>query len=377
MALLHPLLLQQHFLSHHLLKDQFLIPSLLVSLRFPRASVEPTDQLRHNANNNRVWPTHNELDKHTQGFSDKFPNKEDLQMAITANQLAIAQLSQVVLYLLGPCHFLSNSSQRLVRSPPSLPEVADVLSAIQGLSVTQKPYSNIAQPGQFPWLVSVQLSNFYDASYHLCGGTLLAPDWVLTAAHCLDGENPAFLQVVAGELDMDVDEGTEQYIRVSHFIQHPQYTYWETPYENDLALVHLAEPVLVNDLVKVASLPSLTFLPDTEGDCREAGWGVSNEGAPGSRILIFVDVPLMPRHQCQAAYPALGQKDLCAGQGGAGSCVGDNGGALMCVTANGDTLTALMSWREGCARPGKPAVYMDVGKYISWISNVTGLVLRS
>ncbi|XP_045623101.1 trypsin-1 [Procambarus clarkii] len=377
--LLQSLLLQQHLLSHHILKDQFLIPSLLLTLNFPQT---PEDSLGHPptgyddeqhpqmSNITRVWPSRTQQDPNTLEIGNRFPNKEDLQVTMMANQLAIAQLSQVVLGLFGPRLFSANHS----RWTPTLGEVTRAFSAIRGETGSRhKPAKNVAQPGQFPWLVSVQVTNFYDASYHLCGGTILSPRWVLTAASCLDGEKASSLQVVAGELDMTHQEGAEQSVPVTRLLKHPHYTYWETPYKNDLALLQLVEPLVLGEQVKVAALPSLAFLPSTVGECREAGWGVSEEGAAGSRILMFVDVSLMLRQDCHAAYPSLGDSEVCAGPGGAGSCVGDNGGTLMCVTRDGRTLSAVMSWREGCARPGKPAVYMDVAKYLPWILNTTGL----
>lgn len=76
--------------------------------------------------------------------------------------------------------------------------------------------------GQFPWLVSLRLTNMED-TWHLCGGVLVAPEWVLIAAHCLDSERPEWLVVVSGDPRMDEEEGTEQLRYVDAFIQHPYY----------------------------------------------------------------------------------------------------------------------------------------------------------
>lgn len=229
-----------------------------------------------------------------------------------------------------------------------------------------------AKPGEFPWLVSLQVTNFEKVSVHLCGGTLIAPAWVLTAAHCLDSERVQELVVVVGEHDMRKDEGTEQKVTVKEFTKHPNYTHWNRPMNNDIALIELTEAVQLRNGVSVAEIPTTIFNIST-GLCREGGWGPVRESTPGPDVVKIIDVPLLRKDQCQAAYNStLGSDTLCAGERGIGACVGDNGGPLICETPEGEVISGVMSWREGCAVPGKPAVYMDVSKYIPWINFVMG-----
>lgn len=225
---------------------------------------------------------------------------------------------------------------------------------------------HVAFPGEIPWLVSIEATNFQE-SWPLCGGTLVSTEWVLTAAHCLDSEKPEWLWVVSGEADRNLNEGSEQYLYVDYFIQHPDYIYWLNPYQNDVALIHLSTPAVLDLYTSLPPLPS-SPAPLT-GPCWEAGWGATSEGAPGSDKLMWTEVALLSSTQCEAAYNAAHDPNaLCAGASGAGACVGDNGGGLACVDGDGYVvLGGIMSWREGCALPGKPAVYMDIYRYMDWI----------
>lgn len=231
----------------------------------------------------------------------------------------------------------------------------------------------IAAKGQYPWLVSVEATNFVE-SWPLCGGILITEEWVLTAAHCMDSEKPEWLWVVSGEHDRDIEEGTEQRLYVDSFVQHPDYTYWQKPYLNDVALIHLSTPAEIDLYTTIAPLPN-DGVDDFIGPCEEAGWGITEEGAPGATILHWATVPLLEPEMCETAYASEPDPNaLCAGEmsGGIGACVGDNGSGLLCWSGYSGRFVVggIMSWREGCALDGKPAFYMDVAKYRDWILSV-------
>ncbi|KAK7081118.1 hypothetical protein SK128_027495 [Halocaridina rubra] len=109
--------------------------------------------------------------------------------------------------------------------------------------------------------------------------------------------------------------------------------------------------------------------------CEEAGWGIIAEGLPGATTLRYTSVPLLPSEECETAYSTAPDVNaLCAGDigGGIGSCVGDNGGGLYCWSPNSQryVVGGVISWREGCALPGKPGIYMDIAKYRDWILSI-------
>jgi len=256
-----------------------------------------------------------------------------------------------------------------IRLPVNNGGSRDVIGQLQDAnSTTLISGGGLAQPGQFPWQVSLQATNC-ERGWHLCGGTLITSEWVLTAAHCLDHEKPEWLWVVTGDNDLSVVEGTEQYLLVDFFIQHPDYKFSSKPYPDDVGLIHLKTPANINTFTQPARLPSLpseTF----QGPCVEYGWGQAFEGVAAPQVLHFADnIPLRDPLDCTAAYSFTHPNMLCAGQDGVGFCTGDNGGGLQIWSTEERryVIGAVLSWRAGCAEKGKPGVYMNIPPYLNWI----------
>jgi len=209
--------------------------------------------------------------------------------------------------------------------------------------------------GNFPWMVQIK-----QGVSHYCGGSIINQNWIVTAAHCAQG-NLIQYSVVAGELVLNSNEGTEQTRGVTRIIEHPDYNSWTL--DSDIALMRLDSPLSLNLYVRPVTLPSAQF--EVAGDLVVAGWGALTEGGQSPDRLMKVTVPFVPREECEENYGAgeITEGMICAGEGGKDSCQGDSGGPMH----QGETLVGIVSWGIGCARPGYPGVYANVPHYVNWI----------
>ncbi len=226
-----------------------------------------------------------------------------------------------------------------------------------------------AKPGDDPWQVALVVGEITDRNTAFCGGSLVRPNWVLTAAHCVDGGTaPSQVDIVSGTVDLDAG-GTRS--RVAEIIVHQSYD--PGTHDNDIALLRLAGNVTAQPIALVSVASEEQFAqPGT--NVRVTGWGRTSEGGSGVRKLRTVDVPFVSRTDCndKVAYDGgITENMVCAGRqlGGADSCQGDSGGPLTNAAGNSRTLLGVVSFGEGCARPNKYGVYTRVANYGAWVNN--------
>jgi secreted trypsin-like serine protease len=254
---------------------------------------------------------------------------------------------------------------------------------------------------EWPWQTALyrRLSNGRDV--FTCGGSLIAPGWVLSAAHCFGEESssdPADWTVVShvGKLTVvGLPTGAETR-KVKRLVVHQAYD--KNSQENDIALLELAQTLPETPI-------ALQMDPDPAQESKRSvtvtGWGmtrwvVPKEDAAGHVVYVdgltnepvdmmkFVssdlrkaDIPLVEVDQCAKAYGDEPQKidgrNLCAGlpQGGKDACQGDSGGPMMAKPESGEwRQVGIVSWGKGCALAGFPGVYTRVSAFSDWIKTV-------
>ncbi|XP_040904994.1 plasminogen activator, urokinase a [Toxotes jaculatrix] len=231
-----------------------------------------------------------------------------------------------------------------------------------------------------PWVAAL----FLKKRRFLCGGSLIAPCWVLTAAHCFPDGNRidiSLLSVYLGKSAInETDADREQSFTVEKLIIHENYN--DSNLNNDIALLkiksHNGGCAVKSPSTRTVCLPPVHTQLPAGFQCSIAGFGKESYGAwRYSQRLKQTQVRLISQAECTELYPEhrITENMICAGSPSwsTDACEGDSGGPLVCEMSDRMFIFGVVSWGEDCAKKNKPGVYTQVTNYNDWMAEKTGL----
>ncbi|MER7172479.1 S1 family peptidase [Streptomyces mesophilus] len=265
-----------------------------------------------------------------------------------------------------------STAAALVAAAFVTPLAAPVPAAADGVVIGGSP----VQVSDSPWAVALASRDRFGGTRagQFCGGAVVSPTTVLTAAHCLSLEvlgapleTVEDLRIIAGRNDLRAAGGREVAVR-SVWVNEEYDSFTNA---GDLAILTLDKPLPKDHVIPMAPVGDRAYEPGTRAQVY--GWGDTTGQGDYARSLRAAKVQVLADTACEAAYPGnadgtyLRSVMLCAGEmeGGKDACQGDSGGPLV---ARG-RLIGLVSWGSGCGQAGSPGVYTRISELVARLTS--------
>ncbi|NWT81859.1 MCT1A protease, partial [Lanius ludovicianus] len=200
-----------------------------------------------------------------------------------------------------------------------------------------------------------------------CGGFLIRPDAVLSAAHCVDEEGPMKVTVILGAHNISDRELSQQKIRVRHWVIHPKYS--RTGFKNDIVLLKLKPKARITEYVQPLSLARSNENVRAGAICKVSGWGRTLMTELRTNVMREVKLKVQNEEKCQQFRNYQRQSMICVGDayGKKATHKGDSGGTLVCD----EKAHGIVSY--GPKRHLFPKVFTRISYFEPWIREQLGM----
>ncbi|XP_040523873.1 plasminogen [Gallus gallus] len=220
-----------------------------------------------------------------------------------------------------------------------------------------------ASPGSWPWHVSLRTST----NMHHCAGTLIHPQWVLTAAQCLqESVEPSSYRIFLGIQNLNAEEPSLQIRSVHKLLKEPSGA--------DIALLKLNSPIKITDHVKPVCLPETSLMIERNSVCFLTAFG-KTKGTDTGKRLKDIEFPILENRLCYRPgffNENVDNHEFCGGftYVRVHYCEAEVGGPLVCQNKDRFVQYGVTSWGLDCTQPSKPTGFVQIPSFLSWIKNV-------